>query len=132
MLTGILLLCAAWFLCADPSSFCASIFGFPLIAIAYGCMVLSASADDSWLNRFRSPVTKGLATLSYSVYLVHKMTIHLAQQQCGKWDINEDSSLAFLVSVLFTMAGALLLHWIVERSFLDIKERYLRYLQHGK
>src|SRR4029079_9527472 len=39
---GFAILTAAYFMCADIFTFNASVFGFPLIAIGFGCLVISA------------------------------------------------------------------------------------------
>ena len=76
LFSGVVLIICSYFLCADQFSFSASVFGFPLIAFAFGLIVASGAVSNSLLNRFTSRVTSRLATLSYAIYLVHKATIH--------------------------------------------------------
>lgn len=125
LVTGLLLACVAYFVCIDLISFDVTVWGFPLVAVAYGFMVASASSAKSVLNRFTSKITATIATLSYTIYLVHKMTIHLAQEHLSKFDIEADSSLMFVFSVVVSLIGALILHYGVEKPFMRLRDRIL-------
>lgn len=120
---GLILIGAAYMLCIDQFSFPASIFGYPLIAIAYGLVVTSSICAKGLLNRFSSKILSLLATFSYAIYLVHKMTIHLAQVQFSKLNIDKDSGLMVIISIVITLLGATLLHYSIEKPFLLIKEK---------
>ena len=80
IIAGCLLFVLSLFLCIDQHTFAATIFGFSLIAVAFGFFVLSAILPGSFLFRLKSAITKNLATLSYSLYLSHKGIIHLTQK----------------------------------------------------
>ena len=77
---GFILFVLSLFLCMDQYSAQATIFGFSLIAIAFGFFVISAILPGSLLYRIKSVITENLATLSYSLYLSHKGIIHLTQK----------------------------------------------------
>jgi peptidoglycan/LPS O-acetylase OafA/YrhL len=99
LLVGAGLITGAWFFCSDQYSFHASVFGFPLVAIA---------------------------TLSYSIYLTHKGVIHLSQQLFTKWGIAEDSTGMFFLCIVMSILGALVLRYIVERPFLRLRDLILQ------
>jgi peptidoglycan/LPS O-acetylase OafA/YrhL len=126
LLAGIGLIIAAYFFCSDQMSFHASIFGFPLVAIAYGTVVAAAVSPSCILCTFHSKISSNIAALSYAIYLSHKGVIHLTQQLFGKWGIAGDSNLMFLFCIVLSILGALVLRYIVERPFLRLRDRFLQ------
>lgn len=125
LLLGLLLLCGAYFLCLDQQSRAASVWGFPLVSIGYGVVVMGTLSPGSYLSRFQSVVTAKIATLSYGIYLVHKMVIHLTQDQLARFSIDPESNLMFFLCILSCLAAAGLLYIIVERPFLKLRIRLL-------
>ena len=122
---GLVLLIIAWFLCADPYTFSASIFGFPLIAFGYGFMVMTGTNSGSLLNKYASRITSAIATLSYSIYLTHKAAIHFAQGLSERLDMETNSTAMFFLSVLISIAMAILLRIGIELPFLKIRKLLL-------
>lgn len=120
--TGFVLITAAWFLCADPYTFTASIFGFPLIAIGYGFIVMSGTYSSSFLNKYVSRVTSVIAALSYSIYLTHKAAIHFAQGLSERLGIESDSTSMFFLCIVVSIAMAILLRLGIELPFLRIRK----------
>ena len=125
LLLSILILTGAFFLCADQQSFHASIFGFPLIALGYGVMVLGAVSPASFLYKKSSALTAKIAVLSYAVYLVHKIIIHLTQGGFRQLHIAPDSNLMFLLCIITSAAGALLMNRLIETPFLALRNKLL-------
>jgi peptidoglycan/LPS O-acetylase OafA/YrhL len=122
---GTLIISCAWFLCTDQMSFSASVFAYPLIAAAFGLMVASATSARSILNKVASRITSSIATISYSIYLMHKAAIHLAHVSFAKLDIAPDGTLMFLLSTIVSVAGAIGLHYCVEKPFLRLRKKVL-------
>lgn len=125
LLTGLALLTCAYFLCLEPFSFGASVFGFPLASIGYGCCVAAAISSSCFLSRFRSRISFWIATLSYGIYLIHKAIIHQVQAHCTHAGLASDSSIVFLISVAASILGALLLYYVIERPFMAYRRRLL-------
>lgn len=125
LLISLGLLTGAWFLCYDQYTFKAAVFGYPLVSIGYGVMVLSALSPSSILYKTSSRFTTLIATLSYSLYLIHKQLIHLTHVVMGKWGLGDDSYLLFWICVATAFLGGLLLHFTVERPFLRLRDRIL-------
>ncbi len=98
-------------------------FGYPLFCLACA-LLLSASIDaDPWLARIPLPGLAGLATLSYSLYLVHKAVYKLddnwlAAKALSGWP-------AFALYACTVLVAALALHFVVERPFLKLRDRVL-------
>jgi peptidoglycan/LPS O-acetylase OafA/YrhL len=119
---GLALLMAAWFLCVDQYTFTASMFGFPLIALGYGFIVITGTHSSGLLNKYASRITSVIATLSYSIYLTHKAAIHFAQGLGEKFGMETNSTSMFFVSILISVAMAILLRVGIELPFLKIRK----------
>ena len=125
LITGIMILTGAYFLCFPRNGFNANVFGFPLIAIGFGCMVLAAISPGCVLYKFKSRITSSIAILSYSVYLIHKAVRHLCFVYFGKMGLDEESYWMLLLSIVFTILGALILRYTIEKPFLRLREKLL-------
>lgn len=124
-IAGLLLLAAAWFLCRDQETFSATIFGFPLVALAYGTIVIAAISPSCFLYKLNSRISSRIAILSYSIYLSHKGIIHLTQLQFSKWGIEENGLLMFFICMGMSVLAALVLRYAVEKPFLRIRDYVL-------
>ena len=122
---SIVVLTGAWFLCEDQTSFSASIVGYPVIAIGYGLMVIAAVSPSGFLYRFNSRVTAFIAKMSFVLYLSHKGVIHLVQPLFEKAGLMPKGNMMFAASMLAAVAGAFILHKIVEVPFLRLRQRVL-------
>ena len=116
----------AYFICEDQFSFEASVFGFLLVAIGCGLLVLAAIAERSFLNRSTSFITGQLAALSYSIYLSHKGVIHVTQLWIDKmgWDAKGHTSM--LICIISCIAAGLLFRYLVERPALKLRNYILK------
>ncbi len=122
---GLALSVAAYFVCIARQSFTGSVFGFPMVSIAYAVLVLAAISPTCILYKIRSWVTTGIATLSYSIYLMHKGIFHLVQQGFGKLGIDPNSNLMIPLCIAFAILGAVIMRYAVEKPFLQLREKVL-------
>ena len=118
---GLVLLTFAYVLCKDQMTFNASIFGFPLISISYGFLVLGALCPTTFLYKWNSKVTAYIATLSYAIYLTHKGIIHITFKLIP--NLKNDSSLLFLICIVICLGFAYILNWAVEKPFMKLRNR---------
>lgn len=118
---GILVLAAV--LCADAQQFGASVYGFPLVSLGYGCWVASAISPKSFLFRWRSVITSQIATLSYGLYLTHKGVVHVIRAEFSGLHINENILLALCFALCLVVAYVL--RRAVEIPFLRLRDRFL-------
>jgi len=125
LLIGLLVLTGAYFIFLNQQTLRASVYGFPLVSIGYGFIVAGAISTTSFLYKFNSKITGTLATLSYAVYLVHKIIIHLTQEYFSKLHIAKDSNIMFLICIITSLLAALLLNKIIEKPFLRLREKIL-------
>jgi peptidoglycan/LPS O-acetylase OafA/YrhL len=122
---GCILFALSLFLCMDQHSAGATIFGFSLIAIAFGFFVLSAILPGSLLYRSKSVITENLATLSYSLYLSHKGIIHLTQKWFSGLGIPGNSNWMLLICMITCIGGALLMRIFIEKPFFRMRNKLL-------
>jgi peptidoglycan/LPS O-acetylase OafA/YrhL len=125
-LSGIVILACAYFVCFNERSYYATIYGFPLVAMGYGAVVISAISPGSFLHSYRIRITEKLAGLSYGIYLIHKGIIHLVQKYASGMGIPMESNRMLLICLFFVLLGALLLQLVVERPFLRLRKMVLQ------
>jgi peptidoglycan/LPS O-acetylase OafA/YrhL len=120
---SLLVLTAANFLCQDSQSYSASVFGFPLIAVGYGFMVIGSISPSSFLFKWNSKITTFIATLSYAIYLTHKGIIHITHQLLINYKI--DTNWILLISMITCTIGAVLLNLAVEKPFMRLRNKII-------
>ncbi|MBO9706801.1 MAG: acyltransferase [Caulobacter sp.] len=93
---------------------------YPLFSL--GCaLLLSALVDlEPWMTRLRPPGVAFVARLAYSLYLVHKPIYHLLNDTLY---LTGWSGWATYFGGAF--AGAIALHYLVERPFLRLRDRVM-------
>jgi peptidoglycan/LPS O-acetylase OafA/YrhL len=122
LVAGLALLYGADTLAQAQHDFAFTLFGFPLVAIAYGLIVIAALSPGSSLNR-ASALTRRVAVLSYSIYLCHKIVIHLIQGEASTLHLAPEGNLMFALCIAGSVICAYALNVIVERPFLRIRDR---------
>lgn len=122
---SILLLIAAYFLFGGTfvslkaTSLITTLFGFPLVSLAYGFMVIAAMSPKCLLFKYKFRLTAILATLAYSIYLSHKIINHVINTQLKFLQL--ESYQVFLVCLLAAVIGGWALHFFVEKPFLILR-----------
>lgn len=125
LLLSLLVLTGAYFVCSNEASFAASVFGFPLVSTGYGLLVMAAISPTCFLYELRSRIVAKTAALSYALYLIHKIVIHLTQQQLSKAGMAADSNSMLLISIITCLAAAWLMNFIIEKPVLKWRDRIL-------
>ena len=126
LVAGLVLLVAAYFVGTPFQSFSTSIFGFPLIAIAYGLIVAAMVCPSNIFYSARSFITSQLAALSYAIYLSHKIVIHVTQTQLVKLGLDKNSNLMMFCCAIAVIAAALLMRYLIEKPSLRLRNRFLK------
>ena len=114
---GMLVLVLGAWLTRDQESFAASVFGFTIVSIGYGLLVRAA------LGQERAPGAKiaaSLAWLAYPAYLIHKPLLKAAAT------LTTSSSLNVAVAVTLVFLAAAVMHLLIERPILHLRERLVR------
>jgi peptidoglycan/LPS O-acetylase OafA/YrhL len=122
LFAGLALVYAAYTLDEGQNEFASTVFKFPLVAMGFGLILIASVSHDSFLNG-SSVITKWLAVLSYSIYLIHKIVIHLLQGAAKALHIAPNSTLMFALCIAGSIAGAYALNIIVERPFMRLRDR---------
>lgn len=120
LVAGVAFSGASMWLFRDRFSFSGTLLGFPLLSLGLGLLVTSSLSPLSWLSRIRG--FGFIATLAYSLYLIHKEIGHLDRlyfghvMQGGGWP-------PLLIFLATSFSAAALLYFTVERPFLKLRER---------
>jgi peptidoglycan/LPS O-acetylase OafA/YrhL len=122
---SIAILAFAFYICFDEESFVASVYGFPVVSVGYGAMVLAAITPSCFLFKINSTVTANIASLSYAIYLLHKIIIHIMQLEFSKFGIAANGTLMFALCMIFSIAGAWLMNIMIEKPFLRWRKKIL-------
>ena len=112
------ILVVAGFLCYEQDTLNASLFGFWVVSVGYGFLVMAAISKTCFLYKWNSKIINFIATLSYSIYLTHKGVIHLTQYLFANLKLN--NNLLLLISIATSIAIAYLLHITIEKPFMKI------------
>lgn len=123
MILSLLVLTGAYFMCEDQQTFNASVYGFTVVALGYGLMVIGAISPTSFLYKWNSKITTFISTLSYAVYLTHKGIIHVTHQLLAQFNIN--SNVMLLICMVTCITGAYLLNLVVEKPFMKLRNRFI-------
>lgn len=125
MLLGLVILIAAYFVCSPGDRLISTVWGFPLVSLGYGLILATIVCPSNFLYRRQSVITAQLATLSYSIYLSHKLVIHLTQSLLQKAGIDNNSNLMMLCCMFSTIAFALILRYTIEKPSLRVRDKLL-------
>jgi peptidoglycan/LPS O-acetylase OafA/YrhL len=118
---GVLMLVAAFLLCPQQSTYNTAVIGFTLISLAFGLIVAAFVSPSNIFYKLKSKVTAQIAALSYSIYLSHKIIIHLMQSLLEKAGMDKNNNLTMLICIICVMAGALTMRYLIEKPALRLR-----------
>lgn len=122
---GIILLGLAFWICNDQVSKEASVFGFTLVALSYGIILMSAISRSSFMFRSKSYITAELAGLSYAIYLSHKGIIHMIQYALERLGLETSDNVSLLTCLAGCIAGGILYRFVIEKPSSKLKDLFL-------
>jgi len=125
LVAGLLIFAATYFFCSDEVSFNSSVFGFALTDLGYGFIVLSALCPGSFLYKYESKITSKIAALSYGIYLIHKIVIHVTQMQFTKFKIAGDGNVMFVICIIAVFIISVILNETIEKPFLRLRKKII-------
>jgi len=123
---GVAVLIGGYYLSVDQHTLHGSLFSFPVVDFGCGLLVLGAVCNSSILFRFKSSFITFIASLSYSMYLVHKMVFHVTQDKLSSFNLPKESNLMLVCCALTTIGVAFLLHQVVEKPFMRMRDGILQ------
>lgn len=112
----------------DDISFFAKIFYFPLVSLAFGCMLLGLLGKVDGYRIFESTILRGIAIISYSFYLIHAFltvpSLYITEQIIGTGQppILVWSLTYFIMACLITPLSVFL-YYFIEKPFIDWSKR---------
>ncbi|MCI2263845.1 acyltransferase family protein [Xanthomonas indica] len=121
-LAGIAVCALAMWLFRDRTGLLGNAVGWPVLSLGLALLVGAGASTQGWLGRGRVPGAGWLAAVSYSLYLSHKAAFHLTQVWFGA-QLDGRGPLAFAVYAGMALLFAAVLHYVVERPFLRLRER---------
>ncbi|HEY9064796.1 MAG TPA: acyltransferase [Burkholderiaceae bacterium] len=122
LLGGLAVLCLAFWLFRERTGLAANMLGWPLLSFGFGLLVMAAGDRRSLLGRWELPGAAWIAAISYSLYLSHKIAMHVVYVTLAP-AIEQHGWLlfgAYAAAVLLLGAG---LHYLVERPCLAWRDR---------
>lgn len=106
----------------DRTGLLANTVGWPLLSFGFGLLVVAGSSHRGLMSRWRLPGASWIATISYSLYLSHKVAFHLVHEYIAP-STKEFGVLLFIVYALAALLLGAALHYLVERPFLRLRDR---------
>ncbi|KER86034.1 acyltransferase family protein [Xanthomonas arboricola] len=122
---GVAILALALWLFRERTGLIGNAVGWPVLSLGLALLVLAGTASSGVLGGLHVPGAAWLAAISYSLYLTHKAVFHLTQGWFGP-ALEGRGVLAFAVYGLVAVLGGALLHYAVERPFLQLRDKMLR------
>jgi len=132
MLLGIGTLIGAYYVCIPKEGYYATLCGFTLVSLGYGFIVAAAVCPANFLYQMKSKVTTLIATLSYSIYLVHKIVIHITQMLLEKTGMDKNSGMMMICCFITTITAALFMRYLVEKPALRLRNKVLLNIKRKK
>jgi peptidoglycan/LPS O-acetylase OafA/YrhL len=101
--------------------FGASVFGFPLLSVSLALIVAACISKRCLLGRIRIPGAEAIATVTFSLYLSHKMTWHTIRT-CWPELVNGSGAQSFCIYAGSAFLVGSLLYFAIERPFLLLRQ----------
>jgi peptidoglycan/LPS O-acetylase OafA/YrhL len=125
LLGGMGVCALAFWLFRERTGLLANTLGWPVLSFGLGLLVFAGAGRRSLIGRWHVPGMAWLAAISYSLYLSHKIALHLVHVWIAP-SMPGSRVLSFLSYALAVLLLGAVLHYAVERPFLRWRDRRLR------
>jgi peptidoglycan/LPS O-acetylase OafA/YrhL len=122
LVLGLFSLTLAIWVARGRVGFSASVFGFPFLSASLAMIVAACVSGKNLLGRVHVPGAETIATVTFSLYLSHKMTWHVIRIFCPGL-VSGGGLQAFCVYAGGAFLVGAVLYLIVERPFLLLRDR---------
>lgn len=122
LLAGCAVFSFALWLFRERTGLLANSLGWPVLSLGFGLLVFAGADRNSVIGCHRIPGTGWIASVSYSLYLSHKLAMHAVQA----WLAASPSMPGVVIFILHVAAIVLIgatLHYAIERPFLRWRDR---------
>lgn len=127
VLGALALLGLALLLFSNRTGLLANAIGWPVLSLGFCLLVLAATDPKGLLGRWTLPGTAWLAAISYSLYLSHKIAMHLVHEMLAPVLSQRVQGLSlFSIYALAVLALGAALHYLVELPFLRWRDHRAR------
>jgi peptidoglycan/LPS O-acetylase OafA/YrhL len=109
----------------DHYGFAMTLFGYPMLALGFSLLMVSALSERSLLRTTRVPGAGSLALWSYAIYLTHKQVCILAAEPLRELGYGPGTPLAIGVMLALSVLSGWLLYRLVETPFMALRSRWL-------
>lgn len=116
---------AFWRFLDDRYGFAPTVFGYPLLGLGFGLLILAALSDNSGLRELRIPGAASLALWSYAIYLSHRGVSALGAQLLSTLGYGPQTTVAIVSLLALSVLAGWLLYRLVETPFMRLRERYV-------
>jgi peptidoglycan/LPS O-acetylase OafA/YrhL len=99
------------------------VFGFPLLSAGFALLVMASVSERGFLGKYRVPGAQLIATVTFSLYLSHKMTWHVIRTYAPEW-VRGAGVQAFVVYAVGALLIGGALYLLIERPFLRLRDRW--------
>ena len=100
-----------------------AVFGYPFLASSIAAIVIAGSECRGIIGSRSIPGARMLATGAYSLYLTQKLAYHVVD--AGYLPaLGNEGWLRFFVAIGIALTMGALLHWLIERPFLRLRDRW--------
>jgi peptidoglycan/LPS O-acetylase OafA/YrhL len=110
---------------SSGSALCDIIIGFPLLSVGLGLITASSVSNNGWLARFKIPGAETVATLAFTLYLTHKAVGNIVMLSFPGITAPQ-GPLSWVLYTVACVSAAWVLHIIVERPFLRLRDHNAR------
>lgn len=114
---------AFWLLLENRYSFSSTVFGYPLLALGFGLLILAALSTRSLLRDLRLPGAASLALWSYAIYLAHRGVCALGAELLREFGHGPQTATAIVALLAASVLSGWLLYRLVETPFMRLRER---------
>ena len=102
----------------------ATVFGYPLLALGFGALLLSALSNNAPLATIRVPGARSLALWSYAIYLTHRLVFTVVGQALQAYGAPHNGWLSRALILGCSVLAGWLLYRLVESPFMALRQRW--------
>ena len=109
----------------DHYGFAMTVFGYPMLGLGFGLLILAALSERSLLRDLRIPGAASLALWSYAIYLTHRGASAIGAGVLSDLGFGPQSKVAIVSLLALSVLAGWLLYRLVETPFMRLRERYV-------
>lgn len=118
---GLAMVVAAGLIFRDIFGYTGAVAGYPLLSVGLALVLVAAASPATWPGRVPIPGVRAIASMAFSLYLIHKMAYHQVQQHLGAY-LDGSPLLGLIAYNLAALAAGTMLYFLVERPALTLRD----------